>query len=166
MKKLLIILSLLTACAMNTTDTTTHTTHTKHPINENEIMTYEYNITAFACDNVKQSDITFCDIDGEKLTGVVEFENGSYIYYEDGDEVDGVVIYPNKEIKNYYKHHKGNKSFTKVNYYDDGSIESIQKQDSHGGSYTANYSKGKRFDLKKDQKEIDKFGIIIQSEQS
>ena len=155
----------------NTTTTTTTTTRTRSIEGSTKTTTksvrrpmkiYEEKITAVQCDPSVKGDFTYCDLKGEEITGIVKFENGSYVYYENGAEVDGVAVYPNKQVRTYHNRSRDDKTYTIVNYYSDGSIASIDIADKEKGRESAQYTKGSVYNAPQQQEKIDKFTEVVE----
>lgn len=169
-KKVIALLLLLTACSSNE-NTTPSNAMNKNSNNAQQtkqitkpMKVYDEKITAFICDTSKKGDFTYCDVKGEEITGIVRFENGSYVYYEDGAEVDGVAIYPNNQVRTYHKRSKDDKVYTIVNYYADGSIASIDIANKETGRESAQYTKGTVYNAPQQQMQLDKFTEVVESE--
>ena len=167
-KQALVLLLLLGACSSDSSHNMHNTNHSHKPMptqsKKQPMKIYDEKITAFSCDKSKKGDFTYCDIKGEEITGIVKFENGSYVYYEDGQEVDGVAIYPNNQVRTYHKRSKDDKVYTIVNYYADGSIASIDIANKDTGRESAQYTKGIVYNAPQQQIEIDKFTEVVEGE--
>ena len=172
LKTIALVLLATAACSNNnTTTTTTTTTRTRSIEGSTKTTTksvrrpmkiYEEKITAVQCDPSVKGDFTYCDLKGEEITGIVKFENGSYVYYENGAEVDGVAVYPNKQVRTYHNRSKDDKTYTIVNYYSDGSIASIDIADKEKGRESAQYTKGSVYNAPQQQEKIDKFTEVVE----
>ena len=164
MKKVLPILCILTACttsyetnhynmSKDSSETTTQTT-TKKP--ELSYDVYENEVDAFVCDKSKKGDFTYCDVNGEKITGFVKAK-GSYIsYYENGEQLNGIIFYPSSDkVRNYFKKSSDGNRFTLITYYKDGSVLSKEVDDKENGKTTKTYRKGEEKKPYYDESQID-----------
>ena len=144
MKKILPILCLLAACS--STETTNNYNITNEHSKEKAQKTfkvYENEVDAFVCDKSKKGNFTYCDVNGEKITGYVK-ASGSYIsYYENGEQLNGIIFYPSsKKVKNYFKKSTDGNKFTLITYYKDGSVLSKETDDKVNGRSSTVYKQG------------------------
>ncbi|MCR5506974.1 MAG: hypothetical protein K6F04_03955 [bacterium] len=147
MKKLLPILCVLTACS--STETTNNYNMNQTPKHSDKKETsrtykvYENEVDAFVCDKSKKGNFTYCDVNGEKITGYIK-SSGSYIsYYENGEQLNGIIFYPSSnQVRNYFKKSADGNKFTLITYYKDGSILSKETDDKIKGRTSTTYKQG------------------------
>ena len=149
MKKVLPILCALVACTSNETTTTynmnsqPHNQPTQQKPKNTTYKVYENEIDAFVCDKSKKGNFSYCDVNGEKITGFVK-SRGSYIsYYEDGEQLNGIIFYPSSnQVRNYFKKSADGNKFTLITYYKDGSVQSKETDDKINGKSEQSYNPG------------------------
>ena len=146
MKKILPILCVLAACTSNETTNTynmgSQTEQTKKTSNT-DYKVYENEIDAFVCNKSAKGDFSYCDVNGEKITGFVR-SRGNYIsYYENGEQVNGIIFYPSSnQVRNYFKKSADGNKFTLITYYKDGSVLSQETDDKINGKTEKRYNQG------------------------
>ncbi len=160
MKKLLPVLCILSACTSY--ETTNHynmreTSDNKQTEKKEKVFdVYENEIDAFVCDKSKKGDFTYCDVNGEKITGFIK-SKGSYIsYYENGEQLNGIIFYPSSDkVRNYFKKSSDGNRFTLITYYKDGSVLSKEVDDKEKGKSTKTYRQGEEQKPYYDESQID-----------
>ena len=51
----------------------------------------------------KKGDFTYCDLKGREITGVIKSKGNYIAYYENGELVNGINLYPDgKTVKTYF----------------------------------------------------------------
>ena len=159
MKKILPLLCILAACSnAHTTTTTTRTkttTKTTTSANAPEYTVYQQEVDAVVCDTSKKGDFTYCDLKGREITGIVK-SKGNYIsYYDNGELVNGIILYPDgKNVKHYFTQNKEGDIFTTITYYTDGSIASKEVNNKNSGTTTQRYNQGEKFNKYYDQEQV------------
>ncbi len=147
MKKLLPILCILTACTSHETTNNYNMNSNTQPSTQKEKVrnykVYENEIDAFVCDKSKKGNFTYCDVEGTKITGFIK-SKGSYIsYYENGEQLNGIIFYPNtNKVRNYFKKSSDGNKFTLITYYKDGSVLSKEVDDKINGKIGKTYKQG------------------------
>lgn len=157
-KELLSILFILAGCSSNNTGNEMGVSQTNNT--NGTIAVYEEKVSAFICDDSKKGDFTYCDIKGEEITGIVKSDNGHYTYYEEGEEIDGVIFYPDNKVRTYHVK-EGEERYTTINYYGDGSIASIDIEDKIEGHQKERYKKGQIYTIPNQEIDIEKFTQIV-----
>ncbi len=149
MKKILPILCVLSACTSY--ETTNHYNMQESSKKENTqqkertYKVYENEVDAFVCDKTKKGDFRYCDVEGEKITGYIK-SKGSYIsYYENGEQLNGIIFYPSSDkVRNYFKKSSDGNKFTLITYYKDGSVLSKEVDDKTKGKTEQVYKQGEQ----------------------
>ena len=148
MKKILPVLCILTACSSYET-TNNYNMHSQSPSKPEQkqknvdYKVYENEVDAFLCDKTKKGNFTYCDVEGAKITGFIK-SKGSYIsYYENGEQLNGIIFYPNtNKVRNYFKKSSDGNKFTLITYYKDGSVLSKEVDDKRTGKTQNTYRQG------------------------
>ena len=145
MKKALPILCVLAACSSTETTNNYHMNNTSDskPQKTQTYKVYENEVDAFICDKTSKGNFKYCDVNGEKITGYIK-SSGSYIsYYENGEQLNGIIFYPSsKQVRNYFKKSSDGNKFTLVTYYRDGSVLSKEIDDKTKGKTERTYKQG------------------------
>lgn len=160
MKKLLPLLCIVAACSNNSYSTTTTTrskttTQTTTSSTAPTYTVYQHEVDAMVCDTAKKGDFTYCDLKGREITGVIKSKGNYIAYYENGELVNGINLYPDgKTVKTYFKQNPDRNVFTTINYYTDGSIASKEENDKRTGTTAKTYKQGEKFNKYYDQEQI------------
>lgn len=156
MKKLLPILCVLSACSMSNSSTSTKQKETNNAKQSTPMYTvYEYETDAVICDKSKKGNFTYCDLEGDKITGFMKSGNNMVSYYENGDQMNGIIVTPDgKNVKTFFKKNKADDVFTVINYYADGSIKSKEITDKKKGKKEKQFNQGTKFNKYYDQGQI------------
>ncbi len=154
MKKILPILCILAACASNDTQPTSNNmnnTSSTEPV----YTIYQREVDAFLCSKSTKGNFTYCDLEGQEITGFMKSKDNYIAYYENGEQINGIILSPDKKrVDTYFKKSKDGNKFTVIKYYEDGSILSKEVDDKKTGQTKKTYKKGEKFNKYEDIEQI------------
>ncbi len=154
MKRFLPLFLIIAACSSSKPAEVKQELPTKQP-ERPTYRIYQYEQDAFVCDKSKKGNFTYCDAEGEVITGIINNRNNTIAIYENGIEVSGLTLYPKtKLIKNYYKQSPDQEYYTTFYYYQDGSIASKEIESKTKGMKTKIYNQGEKYNSPEDEEQI------------